>query len=601
VETLNLVIAGHVDHGKSTIVGRLLADTHSLPDGKLEAVKLYCQQNSKPFEYAFLLDALKDEQSQGITIDAARAFFKTNLRKYLLIDAPGHIEFLKNMITGASWAEAALLVIDANEGIMENSRRHGFMLSFLGIRQIAVLVNKMDLIGFDQTIFENILEEYSAFLDQIGVQAAGFIPVSGMEGDNVAVRSASTPWYHGPTVLEQLDRFTSRVSSGEKPFRFLVQDVYKFTNNGDSRRIVAGSVESGQLRVGQDIVFYPSCKKSTVRTIESFSSNGNINHLQELETGWSAGFTLAEQIYIQRGEIAGYIDEKKPYAASRMRVSLFWLSREPLVSDKKYLFKLGTSKTEMEVESILRVFDASTLESKEASQVQRNDVADCILKLDKMIAFDLSNDLPETGRFVIVDNYEISGGGVILEGFEEKDNWIKEKAQTRNIRWEKSEIGTEQRAERYNQKSCLILITGAASNIYRKELSKQLEKRLFTDGKFTYYIGTANLLYGIDADMPRDGKEVHTEHFRRLAEVANLMLDAGIILIVSARDVTDIDLQILKSNLMDRAERIITIWAGDNLSPRLTPQLQIGTSEMSKGVSMIKQYLRQQGYIFNFE
>lgn len=601
MDTLNLVIAGHVDHGKSTIVGRLLADTHSLPDGKLESVKLYCQQNSKPFEYAFLLDALKDEQAQGITIDAARAFFKTNFRKYLLIDAPGHIEFLKNMITGASWAEAALLVIDANEGIMENSRRHGFMLSFLGIRQIAVLVNKMDLIGFDQAVFEHIVDEYSAFLRQIGVEAAGFIPVSGMQGDNVANRSESMPWYHGPTVLDQLDRFVSRESTGEKPFRFLVQDVYKFTNNGDSRRIVAGSVESGRLRVGQDIVFYPSCKKSTVKTIESFLSSGNVNHLQELEAGWSAGFTLTEQIYIQRGEIAGYIQEKKPYSADRMRVSLFWLSREPLVTNKKYLFKLGTCKTEMEVESILRVFDASTLDFKESSQVDRNDVADCVLKLDKMIAFDLSNEMPETGRFVIVDNYEISGGGVILEGYEEEENWIKEKAQTRNIRWEKSEIALEQRAERYNQKSCLILITGAAGDTYRKDLSKQLEKRLFSDGKFTYYIGTANLLYGIDADMPRDGKEVHTEHFRRLAEVANLMLDAGIILIVSARDVSDEDLQILKSNLMDRADRIITVWAGESSPPRLTPQLQINANEMPKGVSMIKQYLRQQGYIFNFE
>jgi len=601
VDTLNLVIAGHVDHGKSTIVGRLLADTHSLPDGKLEAVKLYCQQNSKPFEYAFLLDALKDEQSQGITIDAARAFFKTEKRKYLLIDAPGHIEFLKNMITGASWAEAALLVIDANEGIMENSRRHGFMLSFLGIRQIAVLVNKMDLIGFDRAVFDHIVDEYSAFLNQVGVKAAGFIPVSGMEGDNIANRSTSMPWYNGPTVLEQLDRFESREGTGEKPFRFLVQDVYKFTNNGDSRRIVAGSVESGSLRVGQDVVFYPTAKKSTIKSIEAFQSNGNVNQLMELESGSSAGFTLTEQIYIQRGEMAGYIDEKKPIASSRMRVSLFWLSREPLVTDKKYLFKLGTSKTEMEVESILRVFDASTLESKPGEMVQRNDVADCILKLDKLIAFDLSSELPETGRFVIVDNYEISGGGVILEGFEEEENWITEKAQTRNIRWEKSEIALEQRAERYNQKPCLIMITGAPSDSYRKQLAKQLEKRLFGDGKFTYYIGTANLLYGIDADMPRDGKEVHTEQFRRLAEVANLMLDAGIILIVSARDVSDLDLQILRSNLMDRADRIITVWAGENVPPRLTPQIQINPSEMPKGVSLIKQYLRQEGFIFNFE
>ncbi len=601
METLNLVIAGHVDHGKSTIVGRLLADTGSLPEGKLEAVKLYCQQNAKPFEYAFLLDALKDEQAQGITIDAARVFFKTELRKYLLIDAPGHIEFLKNMITGASWAEAALLVIDANEGVMENSRRHGFMLSFLGIRQIAVLVNKMDLVGYRQEVFDAVAAEYSAFLKQMDVKAAGFIPVSGFEGDNVAARSANMPWYSGPTVLEQLDRFQSREGSGEKPFRFLVQDVYKFTNNGDNRRIIAGSVESGRLQVGQEVVFYPSCKKSTVKSIELFHNGNHRAPLSELEAGWSAGFTLSEQIYVQRGEVAVYLDGKTPYASARIRVSLFWLGKEPLVKGKKYLFKLGTTKTEMEVEKVLRVFDASTLETKSGEQIERNDVADCILALDKMIAFDLSHELPETGRFVIVDNYEISGGGVILEDYEQNENWIKEKAQKRNIRWESSEIGLEQRAERYNQKSCLILITGAAGDTHRKTLAKRLEKQLFNDGKFTYFIGTANLLYGIDADMPRDGREVQIEHFRRLAEVANLMLDAGMILIVSAREVSDADLDILRSNLMDRAERIITVWAGDEPPAELTPQLQVGAGELAGGVGQIKQYLRRQGYIFNYE
>src|SRR5580765_5804124 len=185
-ERMNIVIGGHVDHGKSTIVGRLLADTHSLPEGKLEAVKALCERTAKPFEYAFLLDALKDEQSQGITIDAARVFFKTAKRHYIIIDAPGHIEFLKNMITGAARAQAALLVIDAREGVQENSRRHGYMMSMLGIEQLAVLVNKMDLVGFDQSAFAGIEREYRAFLERVGVKPAAFIPVAGRDGDNVA-------------------------------------------------------------------------------------------------------------------------------------------------------------------------------------------------------------------------------------------------------------------------------------------------------------------------------------------------------------------------------------------------------------------------------
>src|SRR5262245_52180884 len=203
-QRLSLVIGGHVDHGKSTIIGRLLADTGSLPEGKLEAVRANCERNSKPFEYAFLLDALKDEQAQGITIDAARVFFKTAQRPYIIIDAPGHIEFLRNLVTGAARAEAALLVIAAKEGVQENSRRHGYMMSMLGIRQIVVLVNKMDLVGFDRSTFDRIAAEYREFLGRLDVIPDGFIPVSGREGDHIARRSEAMQWYDGPTVLEAL-------------------------------------------------------------------------------------------------------------------------------------------------------------------------------------------------------------------------------------------------------------------------------------------------------------------------------------------------------------------------------------------------------------
>ena len=270
-EQMNIVIGGHVDHGKSTIVGRLLADTGSLPHGKLDAVRALCERNSKPFEYAFLLDALKDEMAQGITIDAARVFFKTRRRDYIIIDAPGHIEFLKNMVTGASRAEAALLVIDAEEGVRENSRRHGYLMSMLGIRQIAVLVNKMDLVKYDRAVYDAIVEQYRAFLGEIGVRACAFLPVSGREGDNIAARSTHMPWYDGPTVLEALDAFAKEKPASDKPMRLPVQDVYKFTAEGDKRRLVAGTIETGTLHPGDTVVFYPSAKKSRVATIETFN------------------------------------------------------------------------------------------------------------------------------------------------------------------------------------------------------------------------------------------------------------------------------------------------------------------------------------------
>ncbi|MCF7929080.1 MAG: 50S ribosome-binding GTPase, partial [Spirochaetales bacterium] len=204
IETMNIVVTGHVDHGKSTIIGRMLADTGSLPDGKLEQVKRNCERNSKPFEYAFLLDALKDEQSQGITIDSARVFFKTPKRHYIIIDAPGHIEFLKNMVTGAARAEAALVVIDAAEGIQENSRRHGYLLSMLGIQQITVLVNKMDLVDYDQNVYNKIVSDYRDFLSELDVGNPTFLPVSGRMGENITRPSDKMPWYEGAGVLQVL-------------------------------------------------------------------------------------------------------------------------------------------------------------------------------------------------------------------------------------------------------------------------------------------------------------------------------------------------------------------------------------------------------------
>jgi bifunctional enzyme CysN/CysC len=227
-EFFKIVIVGHVDHGKSTIIGRLLSDTGSLPEGKLEQVKETCRRNSRPFEYAFLLDALKNEQKQGITIDMARCFFKTKKRNYLIIDAPGHIEFLKNMVTGAARAEAALLVIDANEGIKENSKRHGYILSMLGVKQIAVIVNKFDLVEYSRDVYEQIKEEYSKFLENIGVKPLSFIPASGRLGDNMIEKSPSIPWFDGPTILEQIDLFIQKPEKENQPFRMPVRI---FTNS----------------------------------------------------------------------------------------------------------------------------------------------------------------------------------------------------------------------------------------------------------------------------------------------------------------------------------------------------------------------------------
>ncbi len=429
---MDIVIVGHVDHGKSTVIGRLLADTGSLPDGKLESIREYCARNSRPFEYAFLLDALKDEQAQGITIDTARTFFKSAKRDYVIIDAPGHIEFLKNMVTGAARAEAAVLVIDAKEGIQENSKRHGYLLAMLGIKQIVVAVNKMDLVNYDRKAFEDIRDEYVAFLARIGATPRFFVPLAAFTGEGMVGPSDKMPWYKGPDLLAAVDLFEKAPSKDAQPFRMPVQDVYKFTAGGDDRRITSGRVESGTLHAGDKVVFYPSGKGSTVKTIEVFNATART----QVEAGWSTGVTLASQLYVGRGEIMARADEPAPQVSDRIRTNIFWMGRAPLRMGKDYLLKLGTAKVPARLEHINYKIDASESGGDGTTDlVERHDVADCVLQLRKPLAFDPTASLEATGRFVIVDDFEIAGGGIIREALSDDSRKTTEAAGATGTLW----------------------------------------------------------------------------------------------------------------------------------------------------------------------
>jgi len=559
MKEMNIVIVGHVDHGKSTVIGRLLADTGSLPEGKLEMIRELCRRTSKPFEYAFLLDALKDERAQGITIDTARCFFKTDKRKYIIIDAPGHIEFLKNMITGASRADAALLVIDAHEGIKENSRRHGYMLSMLGIKQVAVLINKLDLIavGDREGVYENITAEYGAFLQQIELKPTCFIPVSAAEGYNIAARSESMPWYSGPTVLEALDSFAEVPAPDGLPLRMWVQDVYKFTNQNDERRIVAGTVSSGTLAVGDEIMFLPSGKKTFVKSIEGFNEPPK----KTAGAGCATGFCMSEQIYAKRGELITVIGQEAPLSGSRFQASVFWLGKEPFNLNTSYKIKIGSAQVGCRLESITGVINASTLKGIQRDTVERHEVARCVIRLDRPLAFDLAGSIAETGRFVIVDGYEISGGGIIT-GIPD-DSARNQKLIRRKIKWIKSGITAEEREGYYKQKSQLIVLTGKTGTD-KKSIARNLEKKLLENGKIAYYLGIGNLLYGVDSDIKSEDSlntpEERQEHIRRLGEVANLMLDAGNILIVTASELGSDELDMFRQIIT--TDNILTVWVG---------------------------------------
>ncbi len=539
-EQMNIVIVGHVDHGKSTVIGRLLADTGSLPEGKLEQVQLNCRRNAKPFEYAFLLDALKDEQAQGITIDTARCFFNTAKRHYIIIDAPGHIEFLKNMITGAARAEAALLVIDAKEGIRENSRRHGFMLSMLGVRQIVVLVNKMDLVRYDETVYQQLVEEFNEFLAKVGVKPTAYVPISAREGDNLALHSTKLPWYHGPNVLELIDTLTKEKDRHDQPFRMPVQDIYKFTEAQDDRRIFAGTVETGNVQVGAEVIFLPSGKRSTVASIEGFNQPVRT----EVGAGYATGITVSTQIYVKPGEIMCRADEPLPYAGAAFRANLFWMGKHPFVPGKKYKLKLATGRATVYLERIVRVLNSSDLTSESAAdRVERHEVAECIIKTVKPLAFDLSQSLAATGRFVIVDHYEIAGGGIITENISGAEKLADRQLAQREFVWEQTAVSTGEREARYHQKPKFIVITGS-DHVLQRQIAKTLEVDLFQAGYSVYYLGMGNLLSGLSSDLTNSNDD-RDEQIRRLGELAHLFTDAGQILIADIAELDDDESQIL--------------------------------------------------------
>lgn len=522
-QTMNVVIVGHVDHGKSTLVGRLLADTNTLGDGKLEKVQETCKRSGKQFEYAFLLDALEEEQGQGITIDAARVFFRTELRDYIIIDAPGHIEFLKNMVTGAARAEAAVLLIDAKEGVQENSRRHGYLLSMLGIKQIVVAVNKIDLVDYDQGAFDAITEEYQEFLSGIGVEPLQFIPVSAREGDNIAERGGKLDWYQGPTILQALDDLKKAAANEELPLRMPVQDVYKFNEVGDDRRIVAGRIESGTLKAGDEVIFLPSGKRAHVASLEVF----NAPTPSQLGPGDSASITLTEQLFVSRGEVLSHLDSK-PSVSTRLRVNLFWLGKAPMQPGKRYKLKLATASVEVTIDSIDRVLDASELDSSsDKGQIERHDVAELTLRTRKPVAFDLSAELESTGRFVIVDGFDIAGGGIVREALSDNLETRRLERQLRDMEWVRGDVTPAMREELTGHEAAMIMFSGSP-DAGKHDIARALEAALVRAGSHAYLLDGKNVVLGIDADIAFDDID---ELVRRFGEVANILLDAGLLVI----------------------------------------------------------------------
>lgn len=519
---LKIAIVGHVDHGKSTLVGRLLNDTESLPAGKVDAVAEMCKRRGMPFEWAFVTDALRAERDQGITIDASHIRFSDAVRDYVLIDAPGHREFLKNMISGAAGCDAALVVIDADEGVREQSRRHGYLLHLLGVRQIAVAVTKMDTVDFDAGRFGQIETDFRRLLEELGIELSAIVPVSGRDGDNIATRSDKTPWYHGPTVLEAAAAFTPLPEPIELPLRIPVQDVYKF----DTRRIIAGRVESGRITVGDEIVFSPSNHVVKVKSLEGWNTESPIPYA---EAGMLVGITLEDQVFVERGELISHI-ARAPMETNVFRARLFWLGDEPLAAGKRYTLKLGTTEAKVDVEKVERVVDTADLVAANSNSVPRDAVADVILRSSSMLALDPASENPRNGRFVLADGYDIVGGGLVdMEGYPDQRALITQRAT--NITEVEYTVTDEMRMARNGHRGGVMWFTGL-SGAGKSTLAVELERRLFQKGYQVYVLDGDNLRGGLNANLGFSPED-RAENIRRVGEVSALFAKAGFVVLTA--------------------------------------------------------------------
>jgi bifunctional enzyme CysN/CysC len=518
--TVRVVFVGHVDHGKSTLIGRILNDTGSLPEGKIEQIKKACAAEGMGFEFAFLLDALLEEQKQNVTIDTTEIPFRTARRRYAIIDAPGHKEFLKNMITGASRADAAILVISADEGVREQSRRHAYLLSMLGIKNIIVVVNKMDLVDYSEERFRAIEQEYRKFLKELGLESRRFIPSSAKQGENVAQASMKMKWYCGANVLESLDLLEPQKSDVDLPLRFCVQDVYR----RDGRRIIAGRIETGTLRVGDQLVFSPANKSSIVAAIERWHAPGN----EPAGAGDSIGITLAEQIFVERGYVASHQDQT-PIETNRFHADLFWIAREPLRVGHLYDLRLATQHVKCQVVSVEQVTDSSTLEavSDGREQLERNQIGRVTIQTRAPLVIDNHDRIPSLGRFVIVDEGQICGGGTIFGGVY-TDRTV---AKSKNIFWSEGKITARARAIRTGHRGAVIWLTGL-SGAGKSTIAQSLERDLFHRGMNTYVLDGDNIRHGLNSNLGFSPED-RFENIRRVSEVAKLMADSGTVVITA--------------------------------------------------------------------
>ena len=481
-------------------------------------LKAVSARRGMPFEWSFLLDALQTERDQGITIDTTQIRFRTRSRDVVLIDAPGHAEFLRNMITGASQADGAVLIIDALEGVRDQTRRHGYLLHLLGIKQVAIVVNKMDRVDFSAARFNEISDEISAHLTGLGVTPSAVIPISARDGDGVAEHTPRIGWYQGPTVVEALDALEPARPLEQLALRLPVQAIYKF----DDRRIVSGRIESGSLSAGDEIVIMPAGKIAKIKTVESWPVTPlNGSH----GAGRSVGITLDRELFIERGDVIAHVGAA-PRDTRRIRARIFWLHDKPLSKGDQILIRLGTRESRASVVAIEKAVDPGELSNAETKAIARNHVGEIDISLAQPIAADPYQENPRTGRLVIEVNGRIAGGGLVLSVD------AGQRAVPIDIVPVESALRPEERSARYRHNGAVIWLTGLPGS-GKSTLARALERRLFSRGGSPILLDGDTLRAGLNGDLGFSAQD-RTENIRRLAEVATHLARNGHIAVVAA-------------------------------------------------------------------
>lgn len=518
---LKVVVVGHVDHGKSTILGRLLYEVGALTDRQIALLKDSSERRGMPMEWSFALDALQAERDQAVSIATTQVRLQSREREVILIDAPGHREFLRNMISGAASAEAAILVVDALEGVQDQTRRHVYLLRLLGIDQVAVVINKIDLIDFDEPSFRALSAQVTSCLTDIGVKPPHIIPVSARLGDNVTRRSVETGWYGGPTLLEVFDSFETRLPAFNRPLRLPVQDVYKF----DERRIISGRIESGILRIGDEVLFSPSNQTARVRSIESWNAPPAV----EARAGQSVGITLDKPIFVERGNVISG-EHDAPALTNVFGATIFWLGKQPLGVGRNYRMKLATRETSILVQQMNRIIDTVTLSKVPGELLERDNVAEVVLRSAELLAVDESRISVGTSRFILVDEFDTVGGGLIsMYGFPDERKALTTVAS--NVTATAHEVAREDRAIRNRHRGGVLWLTGL-SGAGKSTLAIRVERELFRRGYAVYALDGDNVRLGLNSNLGFSPED-RTENIRRVGEVAALFADAGLVCITS--------------------------------------------------------------------